>query len=249
MSFTRRPGSGCPQQTNRLEDLHIVRNARVQQTASSAAIQAQVAPSLGDPVSSRIVQRRLSEGHLGSRHPLPVLPLTPTHRRLRLEWCVHEETGLQRNGTRSSLATRARESRFNLSSDDVRVWRPHGECLIPAFALQRHTAHTAGVMVWGAIACSTRSPLALIHGTMTAQRHQIQKWDLELVAKSRNGKGCGSPVVKVSRHVMSSIPVPLKTRRVGQRCTLNLSRAETSSRWCGVVVRRGGASSGVVHVT
>ncbi|GFS80625.1 uncharacterized protein TNCV_3870441 [Trichonephila clavipes] len=58
-----------------------------------------------------------------------------------------------------------------------------------------------------------------------------------------NFQGCGSPVVKVSnhgRHVMSSIPVPLKTRRVGQRCTLNLSRAETSSRWCGVVVRRGG---------
>ncbi|GFT40612.1 uncharacterized protein TNCV_3007871 [Trichonephila clavipes] len=54
---------------------------------------------------------------------------------------------------------------------------------------------------------------------------------------------CGSPVVKVSyhgRHVMSSSPVPLKTRRVGQRCTLNLSRAETSSRWCGVVVWRGG---------
>ncbi|GFW24593.1 uncharacterized protein TNCV_2404581 [Trichonephila clavipes] len=49
--------------------------------------------------------------------------------------------------------------------------------------------------------------------------------------------------------VTSSIPVPLKTRRVGQRCTLNLSRAETSSRWCGVVVREGGASSGVVHVT
>ncbi|GFW09058.1 uncharacterized protein TNCV_3081501 [Trichonephila clavipes] len=49
--------------------------------------------------------------------------------------------------------------------------------------------------------------------------------------------------------VTSSSPVPLKTRRVGQRCTLNLSRAETSSRWCGVAVRRGGASSGVVHVT
>ncbi|GFT10968.1 uncharacterized protein TNCV_1945211 [Trichonephila clavipes] len=40
--------------------------------------------------------------------------------------------------------------------------------------------------------------------------------------------------------VTSSSPVPLKTRRVGQRCTINLSRAETSSRWCGVVVRRGG---------
>ncbi|GFW82982.1 uncharacterized protein TNCV_4604091 [Trichonephila clavipes] len=40
--------------------------------------------------------------------------------------------------------------------------------------------------------------------------------------------------------VTSSSPVPLKTRHVGQRCTLNLSRAETSSRWCGVVVRRAG---------
>ncbi|GFX85887.1 uncharacterized protein TNCV_2472891 [Trichonephila clavipes] len=49
--------------------------------------------------------------------------------------------------------------------------------------------------------------------------------------------------------VTSSIPVPLKTRRVDQRCTLNLSRAETSTRWSGVVVGEGGASSGVVYVT
>ncbi|GFV68356.1 hypothetical protein TNCV_576081 [Trichonephila clavipes] len=36
-------------------------------------------------------------------------------------------------------------------SDDnqVRVWRPHDETINPAFALQRHTAPTAGVMVWG----------------------------------------------------------------------------------------------------
>ncbi|GFY25892.1 uncharacterized protein TNCV_1916421 [Trichonephila clavipes] len=33
--------------------------------------------------------------------------------------------------------------------------------------------------------------------------------------------------------------VLLKTRHVGQRCTFNLSRAETSSRWCGEVVGRG----------
>ncbi|GFS53744.1 uncharacterized protein TNCV_731381 [Trichonephila clavipes] len=49
-------------------------------------------------------------------------------------------------------------------------------------------------------------------------------------------------MVKVSdhgRHAMSSSPVPLKTRRVGERCALNLSKAQTSSRGCGVVVRRG----------
>ncbi|GFW72040.1 uncharacterized protein TNCV_4789281 [Trichonephila clavipes] len=55
--------------------------------------------------------------------------------------------------------------------------------------------------------------------------------------------GRGSLVVKVSdrgKHVMSSSPVPLKTSRVWERCTLNLSRAQTSFRWCGVVVRREG---------
>ncbi|GFV51971.1 DUF4817 domain-containing protein [Trichonephila clavipes] len=66
-------------------------------------------------------------------------------------------------------------------------------------------------------------------------------------------KGCGRLVVKVSdhgRHVMSSSPVPPKIRFVGQRCTLNLSRTETSSHWCGVVVKlgEGDARSGVVHV-
>ncbi|GFX81423.1 HTH_Tnp_Tc3_2 domain-containing protein [Trichonephila clavipes] len=49
MSFARRPGSGRPRQTSRLEDHHIIRNAHVRPTASSATIQAQVAPSLGAP--------------------------------------------------------------------------------------------------------------------------------------------------------------------------------------------------------
>ncbi|GFY70538.1 transposable element Tcb2 transposase [Trichonephila inaurata madagascariensis] len=41
MSFTRRPGLGHPRKTSHREDRPIVRNARVQPTASSAAIQAQ----------------------------------------------------------------------------------------------------------------------------------------------------------------------------------------------------------------
>ncbi|GFU25947.1 uncharacterized protein TNCV_5104461 [Trichonephila clavipes] len=61
-------------------------------------------------------------------------------------------------------------------------------------------------------------------------------------------RGCGSPVVNISdhgRHVMSSSPVPLNNHRVGDRCTLNLSRAETSSCWCSVVVNRGGVPAQV----
>ncbi|PRD25024.1 UNVERIFIED_CONTAM: hypothetical protein NCL1_42107 [Trichonephila clavipes] len=87
MPFTRKPGSAHSRQTSRREDRHIVRNTRVQPTASSAAIQVQVAPSLEAPVSSRTIRMCLAEGHLGSRRPLRVLPLTPTRHHFRLEWC------------------------------------------------------------------------------------------------------------------------------------------------------------------
>ncbi|GFW20433.1 uncharacterized protein TNCV_4547001 [Trichonephila clavipes] len=43
----------------------------------------------------------------------------------------------------------------------------------------------------------------------------------------------------ITKGVTSSSPVPLKTRRRGERCTLNLLRAQTSSCWSGVVVKRG----------
>ncbi|GFV12622.1 transposable element Tcb2 transposase [Trichonephila clavipes] len=65
------------------------------------------------------------------------------------------------------------EFKFNHSSDDnrVRVWRPRGERLNPAFVLQRHTASTTGGMLLGAIVYNTRSPLVLILGIITAQRY------------------------------------------------------------------------------
>ncbi|GFS70981.1 transposable element Tcb2 transposase [Trichonephila clavipes] len=123
---------------------------------------------LGASVSSRTIRRRLAEGHLGSRRPLRVLPLTPTHRHLRLEWCCTRGNWIAAEWNQIIFSD---ESKFNLISDDnhVRVWRPREERLNPAFALQRHTTPTAGVMVWDAIAYNTRSPLVLIRGIMTAQ--------------------------------------------------------------------------------
>ncbi|GFT06182.1 transposable element Tcb2 transposase [Trichonephila clavipes] len=65
------------------------------------------------------------------------------------------------------------ESIFNLSSDDnrVRVWRTRGERLNHAFALQRQTSPTAGMMVWGVFVYNTWSPLVLIRVTLTAQQY------------------------------------------------------------------------------
>ncbi|GFS85060.1 transposable element Tcb2 transposase [Trichonephila clavipes] len=59
--------------------------------------------------------------------------------RVRLNWTIAEW----------NQVVFSDESRFSLSSEDNRVcvWRPRGESLNPAFALQRHTTPTAGVMV------------------------------------------------------------------------------------------------------
>ncbi|GFU89127.1 transposable element Tcb1 transposase [Trichonephila clavipes] len=187
----------CPRQTSHREDRHIVRNARVQPTDSSTAIQAQVAPSLGAPMSSQTIRRRLAEEHLRSRSPLLVLPLAPTHRRLRLEWCRARGNWTAAEWNQVIFSD---ESRFNLSSDDhcVGVWRPHGECLNPTFVLQRHTAPTAGAMIWGVIAYNARLPLVLIRGTKTAQRfvHDILQPHvlplMQLVPRQwRNGEHLG----------------------------------------------------------
>ncbi|GFX19077.1 transposable element Tcb2 transposase [Trichonephila clavipes] len=73
------------------------------------------------------MRRRLAEGHLGSRCPLRVLPLTPSTPSLgvvprsRGNWTAAE----------CSHIVFSDESRFHISSDDnrVRVWRPRRERL------------------------------------------------------------------------------------------------------------------------
>ncbi|GFV45304.1 uncharacterized protein TNCV_2037571 [Trichonephila clavipes] len=73
----------------------------------------------------------------------------------------------------------------------------------------------------------------------------IQKWSLLGAAAVAEW----SRYRIVAGFVPSSSLVPLKSHRVGQRYTINLSRAQTSSHWRGVVVKRGDASSGLIHVT
>ncbi|CAH1996093.1 unnamed protein product [Acanthoscelides obtectus] len=65
------------------------------------------------------------------------------------------------------------ESRFCLGMHDgrVRVRRRRGERRNPQFFVERHVHHTVGVMVWGAIAYGSRSPLIFIRGNMNAQRY------------------------------------------------------------------------------
>ncbi|GFU40583.1 HTH_Tnp_Tc3_2 domain-containing protein [Trichonephila clavipes] len=75
-SFSLRPGSGRLQTSGR-EARYIIRHASVEPTASLTAVQIQVSPSLRASVSSQIIARCLTEGHLVSRRQLRVLAMTP----------------------------------------------------------------------------------------------------------------------------------------------------------------------------
>ncbi|GFV49067.1 uncharacterized protein TNCV_5065511 [Trichonephila clavipes] len=65
--------------------------------------------------------------------------------------------------------------------------------------------------------------------------HKVQ-FTLSKKTQERKSSTC---YLLITKGVTSSSPVPLKILRVGERCTLNLSRAQTSSCWSGVVVKRG----------
>ncbi|UYV66473.1 hypothetical protein LAZ67_4001803, partial [Cordylochernes scorpioides] len=125
--------------------------------------------TLDHSISTRTISRRLVANGLHSCRPLRSLPLTLPNRRQRLEWCRARSTWM----TEWHRVVFSDESRFCLSSDSrrVRVWRRRGERSNPAAIVERPTVRQRGIMVWGANAYDSRSPLLRIQGTMTAQRY------------------------------------------------------------------------------
>ncbi|UYV69796.1 hypothetical protein LAZ67_7000751, partial [Cordylochernes scorpioides] len=160
---------GATRVTSARVDRHILRQAVAAPQATCTAILQHVQDTLDHSISTRTISRRLVANGLHSCRPLRRLPLTPPNRRQRLEWCRARSTWM----TEWHRLVFSDESRFCLSSDSrrVRVWRRRGERSNPAAIVERHTVRQRGIMVWGAIAYDSRSPLLRIQGTMTAQRY------------------------------------------------------------------------------
>ncbi|UYV82610.1 hypothetical protein LAZ67_22000130, partial [Cordylochernes scorpioides] len=160
---------GATRVTSARVDQGILRQAVAAPQATCTAILQHVQDTLDHSISTRTISRRLVANGLHSCRPLRRLPLTPPNRRQRLEWCRARSTWM----TEWHRVVFSDESRFCLSSDSrrVRVWRRRGERSNPAAIVERPTVRQRGIMVWGAIAYDSRSPLLRIQGTMTAQRY------------------------------------------------------------------------------
>ncbi|KFM70563.1 Transposable element Tc1 transposase, partial [Stegodyphus mimosarum] len=160
----RRKGAGAARATSARVNRRIRRQAVAVPHVICTAILQHVQDSLDVPVSTRTISCQLVERGLHSRRPLRRLPLTPQHRRQRFEWC---RTGaMWMTEWRNVLFSD--EPRFCFSSDSrrIRVWRRLGDISNPAVTVERLTARQRGIMVWGAIAYDSRSPLFRIQGTL-----------------------------------------------------------------------------------
>ncbi|GFX51637.1 transposable element Tc1 transposase [Trichonephila clavipes] len=158
-SHARETGSGATRKTTRREDRRIVRQALVDPPVTCSTIRADA----GVAIVPQTISRHLAEANLKSKCPFHALFLTPEHQQLHLQWCQARSMW---NVTDWKKVVFSDESRFVLGTDDnrVRVWRHHSERYNSPHTVLRHTARTAGVMVWG-------STLIVMRGTLTDQRY------------------------------------------------------------------------------
>ncbi|MBJ4999813.1 IS630 family transposase [Salmonella enterica subsp. enterica serovar Hadar] len=165
----RRAGSQRPPITNSREDRHVIRMALRDRTATSRTLSHEMGSFARQQVSARTVRRRLQQHGVSARRPWLRLPLTLQHRQERLQWCDQRRTWTQewRHVVFSD------ESRFCIQHHDgrIRVWRHRGERTLPTCIRHRHTGPSPGVMVWGAIGYTSRSPLVRIAGTLNSSRY------------------------------------------------------------------------------
>ena len=165
----RARGTGPSRRTTPRQDRLLQLMALRDRQRSTRSVADAWLATVGRPIQLRTVYHRLRLMGLTSYRPRLVLPLAPQHRRQRLDW-----SNERRNwGDEWHHIAFSDESRFCLGGHDGRgrVRRRRGERRHLAFAVERHVHRTIGLMVWGAIAFGSKSPLIVIRGTMTAVRY------------------------------------------------------------------------------
>lgn len=165
----RRIRPGRPRNTTERED-RALRLAAVRDRFSTTRAIGDIWRGLTNlGISVRSVYRRIHSFGLKSYRPFLCLPLTPRHKRSRLEWCNERLQWVDQ----WKQVVFSDESRFCLCAHDGRkmVRRRRGERRNLQFAVDRHTALTRGVMLWGAIGYGSKSPLVFIPGVLNANRY------------------------------------------------------------------------------
>ncbi|GFS97707.1 transposable element Tcb1 transposase [Trichonephila clavipes] len=138
----------------------MVINRRI--TASD--LSRQLSSATGTTVSKQTVYRRLGHIDLYARKPVRCVPLTATHRRLRLTWSRERALWTPQQ---LSCVMFSYECRFSLQSRRTLIWRAPGTRYHQKNTIERQRYGGAGGLVWGGIILGSRTDLHVQSVTMT----------------------------------------------------------------------------------
>ncbi|GFV50880.1 transposable element Tc1 transposase [Trichonephila clavipes] len=164
-THARKTGSGATRKTTIREYRRIVQQALVDTTVTLSTIRADV----GVAIVSQTISKHLADANLKSKHHFRALPLTPEHRKLRLQW---SQATSMRNVIDWQKGVFTNESWFVLGTDDnrVRVRRHPGERYNSPHCSTSHCSHS-----WckglGAIEYDSRTTLIVMRQTLMGQRY------------------------------------------------------------------------------
>ncbi len=152
-------------------------------------IRNEILKSRGKDVSASTIGRLLKNLGLKFSKPQIVPLLTDTQKTKRMMWCKHHEK-MRLNGVFFSD-----ETYIEIGGGKTGVWHKIGKR--PKLGKAKFTAK---LMFWGAISCSSRSPLFAIDGTMNTDRYikllqdDFFKWvheqDIEMTVFQQDNASC-----------------------------------------------------------
>ena len=143
----RRPGQDHPRATMTNEDRYLFLSAKCQRVATATHLSRDLTAATGTSISSKTVSRRLHERGLYARKPAICIPLPPSHKRERAEWCRQHQNWIQLQWANVLFTD---ESRFSLQPDSgwLLIWREPGTRYHPSNIIERDHYAGGGLMVW-----------------------------------------------------------------------------------------------------
>lgn len=170
-SVAERPRNGRPRKTTHIDDRYIVSIAKRQRFESAKSLNANFRHASGVHICEQTLRNRLHAANIHARRPAVRPPLTPEHRRLRLQFALeHQNIRLPR--LRSVLFTD--ESKFCVDFNDgrKRVWRQKNERFRDCCVKEHDRFGGPSVLVWGGVSYDGRTDLYIIqNGALTGVRY------------------------------------------------------------------------------